>query len=204
MPDFQWKQAGSPPAPHPLHLARKRAKKTLNSAQCIQAAKNRDTEFIYKLIGKQRKTPRSETMELVVDGNTHTGDLLPTWTFTNFALPSDAPTFDAEYREQTLLDQQIIIKLCRLSSSSANHVPFNPIEVRQAIDTFISRKIMNSAFSVFYFPGPHTAALILNLAIMLPSVLPPECVIYLIITGATKPTMPAQLVGSVVLHINST
>ena len=39
---------------------------------------------------------------------------------------------------------------------------------------------------------------------MLPSVLPPQCVIYLIITGATKPTMPAQLVGSVVLHINNT
>ena len=57
---------------------------------------------------------------------------------------------------------------------------------------------------VFYFPGPHAAAPILNLAIMLPSVLPPERVIYLIITGATKPTMSAQLVGSVLLHINRT
>ena len=69
--------------------------------------------------------------------------------------------------------------------------------------TFITPKMMNSAFSRF-FPGPHTAALILDLAIMLPSVLPPEHVIYIIITGATKPTMPAHLVGSVVLHINST
>ena len=40
--------------------------------------------------------------------------------------------------------------------------------------TFISRKMMISIISLFYFPSQHTAALILNLALMLPIVLTAE------------------------------
>ena len=41
---------------------------------------------------------------------------------------------------------------------------------------YISRDLYfpKKTFSRFYFPGPHTAALILNLALMLPSILAPE------------------------------
>jgi endonuclease/exonuclease/phosphatase family metal-dependent hydrolase len=156
--DWEWKNAGKPDKPHPLHNERTKIRKQLRTAQRIQNAVEReqnmrnimsanvnDKALFYKLIHQQRKTACDDrTQELKVDNDTYHDDILSGWTlhFSKLAQPTVNLKYDIEFQEQAKRDVSNIQHLIS-STPSLPHIPLTKYEVKLAVNQLKKKKAVD-------------------------------------------------------------
>ena len=128
-----------------LHATNYKLKKTIRSEQRKLAADRReheqkeimsasedDNQLFYKLIKKQRSTPRGST-ELMIDDNliTDNEDLLNAWAdhFERLATPTDDPNFDFDFKSITENSFDIIREFTSLNT----HSKTNPVSTEEVM-----------------------------------------------------------------------
>ena len=144
--DQRWKEAGSPGPPHDLYLRRKEVRHNVRMEQRVQNAINResrqnhimsassnDTTTFYRLVKQQRAQASQQVNELILDDETHSGDLLPVWTthFTTLAQPQTDPFFDDKFLKHVEEENTYLAYLC--DQVRYHQIPITIFEVQLAI-----------------------------------------------------------------------
>lgn len=147
-----WVQAGRPDTSHPLTNQRKTANKNLRAAQRRQITYNRHKELdklhnaaednpnlMFNLIKKQRGNNNKTTNVLMLDDQTHNGNLLPIWRehFRRLAIPQYNENFTEARITSAERDLHIIQDL---QESSTLTIPITKGETHLAIKSLKGKK----------------------------------------------------------------